>query len=143
MKAITALQNRHSTELFEEPANGVDTSSFVERPELSTEYAAPESEIEQAIAATWQDVLGISGIGASDDFFELGGHSLLLTQVVSRLRRDKGWNLPLDKVFDQVTIREWAALAADTQVDVSPMPAIGRIDRKRFRAGQSQLKSMQ
>ncbi|HET7464798.1 MAG TPA: acyltransferase domain-containing protein, partial [Longimicrobium sp.] len=45
------------------------------RPELKTEYHAPEGESERAIAEMWQELLGIERIGVHDDFFGLGGHS--------------------------------------------------------------------
>jgi amino acid adenylation domain-containing protein len=50
--------------------------------------AAPEGQIEQAIAQIWQAVLGREAVGRSDDFFAIGGRSLDAMQVVSRLRRD-------------------------------------------------------
>ncbi|MEN3615158.1 amino acid adenylation domain-containing protein [Plantactinospora sp. ZYX-F-223] len=56
------------------------------RPALSTSYAAPEGDREQAIAEIWQEVLGIEQVGREDNFYELGGHSLLATQIVARVR---------------------------------------------------------
>ncbi|KGT96203.1 non-ribosomal peptide synthetase, partial [Dickeya fangzhongdai] len=49
-----------------------DDSAFVR-----TDYEAPQGEAEQALAAIWQDLLGIARVGRQDHFFELGGHSLL------------------------------------------------------------------
>lgn len=57
-----------------------------ERPELATAYVSPQTELEQQIAAIWQDVLHLENVGVNDNFFDLGGHSLLLIQVHSRLR---------------------------------------------------------
>jgi acyl transferase domain-containing protein len=70
----------------------VDTSVDVVDPpsnharSLPTAYVAPSNEIEQQIAALWQEQLGIERIGVNDNFFELGGHSLLAVRIVSRLR---------------------------------------------------------
>ncbi|WP_038266615.1 phosphopantetheine-binding protein, partial [Xenorhabdus cabanillasii] len=40
-------------------------------------YEAPQGETEIALAAIWQEVLGIEAISRHDNFFALGGHSLL------------------------------------------------------------------
>ncbi len=68
-----------------------------ERPELSTHYAMPESEVELLIADIWRKILGIDRIGVNDSFFELGGNSMLLVQS----------HLLLEKCFpERLTIAE-------------------------------------
>ncbi|GCE15768.1 type I polyketide synthase [Tengunoibacter tsumagoiensis] len=74
------------------------------RPKLMTEYIAPESEIECAMAKIWTELLGIEQIGVNDNFFELGGHSLMGTQLISRLRQHFQVNLPLSALFEAPTI---------------------------------------
>ncbi|AEA65561.1 beta-ketoacyl synthase N-terminal-like domain-containing protein [Burkholderia gladioli] len=74
------------------------------RPELSTPYRAPGSELEREVAAIWSELLGIDGIGASDDFFDLGGHSLLATQLNARIHETFGIRLDLDDLFDMPTV---------------------------------------
>ncbi|RTQ90553.1 MULTISPECIES: non-ribosomal peptide synthetase [Stenotrophomonas] len=49
------------------------------------DHEAPVGEIEQAIAAIWQDVLGAALVGRHDNFFDLGGHSLLAVQLCARI----------------------------------------------------------
>ena len=53
------------------------------RPQLAGQYVAPRTPVEQHVAAIWELVLGVEGVGVHDNFFALGGHSLLATQVVS------------------------------------------------------------
>ncbi|WP_437926826.1 amino acid adenylation domain-containing protein [Sorangium sp. So ce291] len=72
------------------------------------EAAAPRSPTEEALAAIWAEVLGLERVGVDSSFFELGGHSLLVTQVVSRVRRALGVDLPLRSVFDHPTVAELA-----------------------------------
>ncbi|NON23457.1 phosphopantetheine-binding protein, partial [Klebsiella pneumoniae] len=59
------------------------------------EYIAPQSALEQQIAAIWADVLKLERVGLGDNFFELGGHSLLAVQVISRVRQSLGVELQL------------------------------------------------
>ncbi|MBA3947173.1 MAG: amino acid adenylation domain-containing protein [Herpetosiphonaceae bacterium] len=56
------------------------------RPELTTAYAGPRSELEQRIVQVWQAALKLEQVGMHDNFFELGGHSLLLVQVHTALQ---------------------------------------------------------
>ncbi|MCB1035725.1 MAG: SDR family oxidoreductase, partial [Acidobacteria bacterium] len=65
---------RRSFEVREEEGEAVASH---ERPELQTPYVAPRTELEEALAEMWQELLGIDRVGVHDDFFELGGHSLL------------------------------------------------------------------
>ncbi|HEX2926937.1 MAG TPA: amino acid adenylation domain-containing protein [Ruminiclostridium sp.] len=56
------------------------------RPELSSAYSAPKSEIEKKLTPIWQNLLGIDGLGIHDEFFELGGDSLLLVQLHAEIK---------------------------------------------------------
>lgn len=62
------------------------------RPNLKTPYVAPSGDMELAVAALWEPLLGIERIGALDDVFELGSDSLLLVQfhkaLASRFETD-------------------------------------------------------
>jgi amino acid adenylation domain-containing protein len=64
--------------------------------------------VEEAIAAVWSEVLGLSEVGAQDDFFEVGGDSLTATQVVSRLRQVFGLDLPPRALFELPTVAQLA-----------------------------------
>lgn len=75
------------------------------RPPLSTPYVAPATEVERRVAAIWEDLLGVQGIGINDDFFELGGHSLMFTRVLALIDESFGAKMPLREVFDASTIR--------------------------------------
>ncbi|HXU31201.1 MAG TPA: amino acid adenylation domain-containing protein [Thermoanaerobaculia bacterium] len=89
-----------------------------ERPALATPYLAPRDATERALAAVWQEVLGVGPIGVHDDFTELGGHSLLALQVVARIRRDLSAELPLAALFEAPTIARLA-------LRIQPMDAAG------------------
>jgi acyl transferase domain-containing protein len=79
------------------------------RAGLATSYAAPGSPGERAVAAIWEDLLGVAPVGLHDDFFDLGGHSLLATRVTSRLREAFGVEVPVRRILEAPTVAELAA----------------------------------
>ncbi len=86
-------------------------------------YVAPQNELQQQLAETWQSLLGLERVGISDNFFELGGHSLLATQLVGQLSRLLGYEVPLRSLFEQPTI-ELLADWLDQNQDVAALPAL-------------------
>ena len=66
---------------------------------LQQAYVAPETELEQQVAAIWADVLRLPQVGLNDNFFEVGGHSLLAIQITSRVQAELGLEVPLVEVF--------------------------------------------
>jgi amino acid adenylation domain-containing protein/non-ribosomal peptide synthase protein (TIGR01720 family) len=75
-------------------------------------YLAPETELEQQIAAIWAEVLHLPQVGLNDNFFEVGGHSLLAIQITSRVQAELGLDVPLVEVFQTETLRAYVQAAA-------------------------------
>ncbi|KAF9995649.1 hypothetical protein BGZ80_003847, partial [Entomortierella chlamydospora] len=80
-----------------------DSESFVTK-----EYAAPEGEIELALAGIWSDLLKIDQIGRHDNFFAIGGHSLMAMRMISSVQSKLGFSLKLKMLFTSPTIAEMA-----------------------------------
>ncbi|MFF8617834.1 amino acid adenylation domain-containing protein [Streptomyces sp. NPDC015350] len=86
-----------------------------DRSGLDAAYTEPRTDTERTVTEVWSEVLGVDRIGVHDDFFALGGHSLLATQVVSRLRRRLGADVPVRTLFSAPTPALLAA--AVTELD--------------------------
>ncbi|MCK9818553.1 condensation domain-containing protein, partial [Pseudomonas sp. MAFF 302046] len=85
--------------------------------QLQQQYIAPQTALEQGMAAIWQEVLGIEQVGLSDNFFELGGHSLLATQVVSRVRQALNIEAPLRTLFEHPDLAGFVSALDQGQTD--------------------------
>ncbi len=71
-------------------------------------FVAPRTPAEEMLAGVWGEVLRAPRVGAADDFFALGGHSLLATQVIVRIQKAFGVELPLRAVFEAPTVARLA-----------------------------------
>ena len=80
------------------------------RPKLTSEYCLPSTVTERQLVTILEDQLHVSPIGIDDNFFELGGHSLLATQVLDRIYRVFGVQLPIETIFVQPSVRQMASL---------------------------------
>ena len=72
-------------------------------------FAAPQTQLERAIAAVWQQALHLDRVGTDENFFELGGHSLLMVQVHSKLRETLGRDISMVEMFQHPTVGSLAA----------------------------------
>ncbi|KRP71474.1 peptide synthase [Pseudomonas paralactis] len=68
-------------------------------------FEAPQTELEQKIAAIWSDVLSVESVGLNDNFFELGGHSLLVLMLKERIRKASGIGLSVSQLMLNPTVR--------------------------------------
>ncbi|WP_157115916.1 non-ribosomal peptide synthetase, partial [Nocardia puris] len=75
-------------------------------------FQAPVTPVQQIVASTFADVLGLERVGLDDDFFGLGGNSLVATQVAARLGEALDTQIPLRTLFEASTV---AALAAKVE----------------------------
>jgi hypothetical protein len=69
----------------------------------------PQGDLEQVVCGVWQEVLGLTEVGVTDNFFDLGGHSLLVVQVQRRLRDVSGCEVSITDMFRLPTVRALAA----------------------------------
>ncbi len=89
------------------------------RPAWATGYVAPRDEEEHLIAEVWEQLLGVSPVGAEDNFFDLGGHSMLAVQVMSEIETRSGCSLPLAALFQDPTVENLARLLRNPDAETT------------------------
>ena len=95
------------------PNGKVDRKALPEPERASAQaYEAPQSGMEEALAAIWAEVLGVPRVGRHDNFFELGGHSLMSVQVVARVQGAMHADLTVADIFRQPVLMDMAQLIA-------------------------------
>jgi amino acid adenylation domain-containing protein len=72
-------------------------------------HVAPQSMVEQRLAALIAPLLQVDRVGVNDNFFLMGGHSLLGTQLITRIRDGFGVDLSLLSLFDHPTLAGMSA----------------------------------
>ncbi len=122
---LTAWPLTNNGKLDRKALPAPDDAAYVRRA-----YMAPEGEVEEALAATWSELLGIERVGREDNFFELGGHSLLAVQLMSRLHGAFEVDVPLRAVFESPTLSQLAARIA--QAEASQLSAIAVVERQPY-----------
>ncbi|MEW6157224.1 MAG: amino acid adenylation domain-containing protein [Verrucomicrobiota bacterium] len=94
------------------PNGKIDRQALALRPAVRAPQSGrtlPRDQTEERLAAIWRDVLGLEQVAMEENFFDLGGHSLLATQVISRVNKAFGLELPLRVLFEAGTIEGLAA----------------------------------
>jgi amino acid adenylation domain-containing protein len=104
-------------------------------------YEAPTTELEQRIAAIWQEALKVERVGLHGNFFDLGGHSLLMVQVHEKLSAAFGRRFSMVELFQHPTVASLAKYVAQQS-----SPDAARDDGKqqaRDERARKQLQAMQ
>ncbi|MES2300292.1 MAG: amino acid adenylation domain-containing protein, partial [Pseudomonadota bacterium] len=83
---------------------------------LARHYEAPQGEVEAALAALWQELLGLEQVSRHDHFFDLGGHSLLAVQLAARIREQCHVEASLKQLFDRPLLHQLAELITQLQL---------------------------
>jgi len=75
-------------------------------------HVEPQTETQDKLAEIWREVLRAEQVGIEDNFFELGGDSLMVIQVIARIRKVFGVEVPAVSLFEKPTI---AGLAGEIE----------------------------
>src|SRR5205085_6521705 len=111
------------------------------RADLSTEYCAPQTAVEDRLVKILGEVLEIESIGTDDNFFELGGNSLQAAQIIARVRKQLRVEIPLRALFENPTVARLSKNIeqASSQIESKPI----HVRRAAHRADEVPLSSAQ
>ena len=103
-----------SLDVFPQTPNGkVDRGALPPPPDPAGSrdacFVAPRSPTEHQIATIWEELFGISPIGANDNYFDLGGDSLLAATLVARIEETCGVVLSPSVLLEAPTVANLAA----------------------------------
>ncbi|MCG6136127.1 MAG: amino acid adenylation domain-containing protein [Nostoc sp. LLA-1] len=104
------------------------------RVDLGIAYVPPQTQLEQAIAAVWCQILQVDTIGIHDNFFDLGGNSLLIVQLHNELRENLQQELSVVELFQYPTIN---ALSKHLNQQQGAEPAFNLIHHRAQKQKQS------
>lgn len=91
------------------PPREMPKGQSFERTDLEG-FVAPQGPTQEALAAMWSTLLGVSPVGADDSFFDLGGHSLIAVRLFAAVKREFGVEFPISVLFEAPTIADISAL---------------------------------
>lgn len=105
-------------------------------------FVAPQNPIEEMLARSCCEVLGLETVNLSDNFFELGGNSLLAIQLTAKVREDSQLELQLCDIFAGLTLAALAEKLSETKSHnaVLEEPAIAPVSRSTYRMKLSSLR---
>ena len=92
-------------------------------------YRAPRAPLEEIMCELYSNVLDVPKVGIDDSFFALGGHSLLAMQLVSRIRKTLGVELPVRAVFESPAVVDLVARIPDASTAQAALTPTVRPDR--------------
>ena len=90
--------------------NGKIDRKALPAPDAAVQGAVevPSDELEQKLASTWSDLLGLPAVDVTANFFDLGGHSLLAFQMLRRVQSEFSREVTITDVFRFPTVRTLA-----------------------------------
>jgi amino acid adenylation domain-containing protein len=96
----------------------------VDKTELTENYMAPRTPIEEAIAKIWAKILNYERVGIQDNFFELGGDSLLAVRLMAQIHQQFEREIPLSSLFLNPTVEGLAKILAQQTDSLSWSPLV-------------------
>jgi acyl transferase domain-containing protein/acyl-CoA synthetase (AMP-forming)/AMP-acid ligase II/acyl carrier protein len=80
-------------------------------------YEAPRDLLEERLAASWREVLGVERVGRRDSFFSLGGSSIKAATLLNRLRKHMTEPISIVALFEAPTVAHLASYLREHHPD--------------------------
>jgi hypothetical protein len=90
----------------------------------TSDYEAPEGEVEQVLSEVWKELLRVDRVGRDDNFFELGGHSLHVVKLNAKVSQRLGVRLSVPMIFRYPSVRKMAAAIEPMRVKNEPRVSV-------------------
>ncbi|MFB6394136.1 amino acid adenylation domain-containing protein [Polymorphospora lycopeni] len=104
-------------------ANGkVDRAALqarVAQADDATQGSPPVGEVESAVAALWQELLGAAVTSREANFFALGGDSVTALRLIAMLRQRFGVEVPIRRFLTAATVADLAAEMESAGTDLN------------------------
>lgn len=94
----------------------------------------PRTPTESEIVGIWRSVTGIHEISVDDDFFDLQADSLRAVEILARIKRRFGVELPIDMLFEQSFSVETIAEALELDAIATADPSFVAEELAKLRA---------
>ena len=114
------------------PNGKLDTRALPAPEYLGAGYRAPTNPVEDTLADTYAQVLGLELVGIDDSFFDLGGDSLSAMRLIAAINTNLDADLSVRTLFDAPTVRSLAELLA---TDTTPTQRVLRFPALEESAG--------
>ncbi len=121
------LDRKQVVALFPTPGDTAETDGTADAVE------PPSSDVERAVAALWERILGHAP-GATTSFFEAGGNSLTLIRLREALRDEFRQDIGVTDLFRHPTVRAMAQLLAGGAQPQTPTTGTAELGRSRQEA---------
>jgi acyl carrier protein len=85
---------------------------------------AATTDVEKALAAIWEEIIGVRVTDVSQDLFALGGDSLLAVRILGRIHETFQIELSLDELFMGSLTVQGVALAVEQAMVSHATPSV-------------------
>jgi nonribosomal peptide synthetase MxcG len=92
----------------------------------SAEFVAPRSPLEELVAETIAEVLGVPRVGMSDEFTNLGGSSLSAVRAASILQHRLGRRVPAHLLLESKSLKDVCSVLEKSREETGEAAALAR-----------------